>query len=78
MRFELATHPGLILIDPDVQVVQTIDDDINDTFTPHLLFINGESRIYHVMPPQPYVNGTWTNATRDNAVRAYLESIALG
>lgn len=76
MRIILESHPGLVLVDPTVEILRTIDDDVNDTFTPQLLFIHGESRIFHEMPPQPYVDGSWTNDDRDEAVSAYVSGLA--
>ena len=78
MKFELETHLGVTLIDPKIEVVKTLDDPINETFQPHLLFTDGERiRIYHVMPEQPYVNGTWSDNTVSKSVETYLKIIAL-
>ena len=78
MKFELETHPGVIMIDPTITIVRTIDDPIKQTFEPHLLFTDGDRiKIYHVMPEQPYVNGTWLDNTVSKSVETYLKIIAL-
>ena len=76
MRFELTTHPGVILVDPMITVVETMDRPLEETFTPSLLIEQGDTiRIFHVLPPQPYKYGTWTDSTVAKAVQDYLASI---
>lgn len=76
MEIELDSHPGVVMIDPTIEIVGTYDDPINETFTPRIIFHAGKNvNIGHDLPPQLYVNGTWTDADVENALTNYIRSI---
>lgn len=77
MKFEVKTHPGVVITDPVIEVVRTIDDPLKHTFTPCVHITFGESCIYHELPAHPYVNGTWSDKNVDDAVTTYFNSIQL-
>jgi len=78
MRIELKSHKGVIMIDPTVELQTTLDNPINETFTPSVVFIDGDRiRIAHDLSAQPYVNGTWTDEDVQSAIDKYLDSIDL-
>ena len=78
MKIELDSHKGVIMINPIVELISTLDNPIKETFTPSLVFIDGDRiRIGHDLPPQPYVKGTWTDEDVQNAINKYLQSIDL-
>lgn len=67
------------LIDPIIEVGErTIDDAKAKTFTPMVVFVdsNDERKRYaQYLPPQPYVNDTWTDEDVANSVNYYVKSI---
>lgn len=78
MTIELESHKGVKMVNPTVELISTLDNPIKETFTPELVFVDGDRiRISHTMPPQPYVKGTWTDEDVDNAINKYLQSIDL-
>ena len=72
---ELDTHPGLIITDPQITVVETTDFPLEGMFQPRVLLEGDNYKISHTLPKQPYVNGTWTDNTVNNAVTNYLNSL---
>lgn len=78
MKFELETHIGVIIVDPKIEINEgTRDYYKTEEFQPSITFIFGDSRVFHQMPKQPYVNGTWSDKTVEDAVEAYLKDIAI-
>ena len=63
--------------DYTLEVISTIDNPIDRTFTPTVVFISGEVRIANQLPPQPYVNGTWTDEDVTESVENYLKTIEI-
>ena len=57
--FEVDTHPGVTIINPEIEVIQTIDKPQDKVFIPCVIIHAENIKIYHILPPQPYVNGTW-------------------
>ncbi|MCW5900475.1 MAG: hypothetical protein KIT10_14520 [Flavobacteriales bacterium] len=79
MRLQLDTHPGVILEDPEWQVLHTVDRPAEQTFTPTIVLDCGPNlRVLHRLPPQPYVNGTWGDEHVSAAVQAYLPTLEVG
>lgn len=79
MKIELESHPGVVLLDPFVELLTTTDDEKNETFTPAIILIdsvNSNIRIGHVLPPQPYVNGTWESEDVGLAISNYIKEIS--
>ena len=80
MKFELNTHPGLIINNPTIEIYYVVDYPQHKTFAPTIIFIDGDSpkiRIGHVMSQQPYVNDTWTDEDVENAINKYLNEIQI-
>jgi hypothetical protein len=81
MKLILNSHPDITLIEPVFKLVKTIDYPESETFVPCLEFEVDNSevkfKIYHELPPQPYVNGSWTDVDVDNAIKTYFESIEI-
>lgn len=73
--FEVETHKGVTIKNPTIEVVQTIDKNKDEVFIPHVRIISEGVDIYHELPPQPYVNGTWDDPERDAAIQKYFESL---
>ena len=66
------------MVDPIVELIGTFDDPINETFTPSVVFVDGDRiRISHTMPPQLYVKGSWADEDVQNAIDKYLNEIDL-
>jgi hypothetical protein len=57
--------------------VGTFDNPIEQTFKTSIIFVFGESRIFHEMPPQPYVNGTWNDSDVQKAIEKHLKSLEI-
>lgn len=57
------------------EVHSTLDNPNAETFTPTVVFISGKTRIANQLPPQPYVNGSWTDEDVSNAIENYIKSI---
>lgn len=80
MKIQVKTHAGLILIDPNIEIHSTLDDPNAETFTPSIILVdsvNPEIRIGHVLPPQPYVNGTWTDKDVEQTIAKYIDEIKI-
>lgn len=75
MKFTINTHPNLEIVDPVIELVETVDHPNDETFTPRVILSVYNSRISHTLPPQPYVDGTWTDDDVNNAITAYFNSI---
>ena len=75
--FEVETHKGLKMVDPNYEINQgTKDFPIDEKFIPSITFIFDNSRIFHQLPPQPYVNGGWEDKDVEDAVARYLKNIS--
>ena len=77
MKYTVNTHEGVVIDNPQIEVIGTFDDPIKETFTPSIIFVFGESRIFHELPPQPYVNGTWDDSNVELAIENYLKTIEI-
>lgn len=74
--YAVPSHPGVLIVDPTVVVVSTIDRPLQQQFQPAIEFVRGERvRIHHDLPPQPYVAGTWTDEDVEQAVAAHLVTL---
>lgn len=74
--YTVPTHPGVLIADPEVTVASTLDLPAERQFVPAILFRVGENIcIHHDLPPQPYVNGTWTDEDVAAAVSAHLVTL---
>ncbi len=72
MKFELETHPGLIIENPQIEILGTFDNLKNETFRPSVLLIGENYQIHHDLPEFPYINGTWTDEDVLNHVEMYF------
>lgn len=78
MKLELETHPGVTIIDPTFELQKTVDYyPSSNYFQPEVLVISENIKIYHVLPKQPYVNGTWTDKDVEDSIQRYFDSIDL-
>jgi len=77
MKYTVNTHEGVVIDNPTIEIVGTFDDPINETFKPSIIFVFGENRIYHELPSQPYVNGTWNDEDVENAIENHLKTLEL-
>jgi hypothetical protein len=76
MKFELDTHPGLIIENPEVVIDFTVDFANEQKFQPHIIFVvEPNIRIAHTLPKFDYVNGGWFDEDVDDAISSYLDSI---
>lgn len=57
------------------EVLSTIDHPKNETFTPSVLFVSGKTKVVVTLPPQPYVNGSWTDTDVEQAIAKYIDEI---
>jgi hypothetical protein len=79
MKIELFAR-NITLEDPIVELDYTVDNPKNETFMPVIVLvdkINPAIRIGHELPPQPYVEGTWTDEDVENAIQEYIKSISV-
>jgi hypothetical protein len=76
MKFTLETHQALTIVDPEIVLIKTIDYPITETFVPCVIVKWQGNDIYHELPPQPYVNGTWTDARVVTAIETHFKSIS--
>jgi hypothetical protein len=77
MKIILDSHLKAELIDPIIQLISTLDNPNEQTFTPTIRFVSGENQIGHTMPSQPYVKGTWTDEDVATAIEKYIDEIKL-
>lgn len=77
MKIIIPTHQEIEMIDPTWRVAKTIDLNQTEQFEPHIILTFNGQDYYHILPPQPYVDGTWDDPVRDAAIQAYLASIDL-
>jgi len=77
MKYTVNTHEGVVIDNSTIEIVGTFDDPINETFKPSIVFVFGESRIYHELPPQPYVNGTWNDEDVKLAIENHLKTLEI-
>lgn len=73
--FEVDTHPGVTIVNPEIEVIQTIDKPQDKVFIPHVIIHAPNINIYHILPPQPYVNGTWEDENVISAVTIYFTNL---
>jgi hypothetical protein len=73
--FEVETHPGVTIVNPDIELVTTVDVSRWETFQPTVIIHAENIKIYHVLPPQPYVNGTWEDDDVNNAITTYFTNL---
>jgi len=59
------------------EIHSTIDNPNNETFTPTVVFISGANKIANTLPPQPYVNGTWTDDDIQKSIDEYILAITV-
>lgn len=59
------------------EVHSTLDNPKDETFTPTVVFVSGKTRIANQLPPQPYVNGTWSDKDVNDAVENYIQLITV-
>lgn len=71
---KLESH-NVELDDFSYEVHSTLDNPNDETFTVTVVFISGSNKIANTLPPQPYVNGTWTDQDVENAIQEYIKSI---
>lgn len=71
--YAVPSHPGLLLVDPEVIIVSTLDLPRLQRYRPSIELVMGDHvRIHHDLPEQPYVDGTWTDADVSASVEAHL------
>ena len=73
--YTVPLHPGLLIVEPTVEVISTIDWPQDESFQPAIILRTAYCEIYHELPAQPYVNGTWSDEDVYNAIAAHLETI---
>lgn len=80
MKIAVETH-NEILIDPIIEIGErTIDDAKSKTFTPMIVIVDKENqkrRFAQYLPPQPYVNGTWTDEDVEKAITKHIDEIKI-
>ena len=78
MKLILDTQPGVTIVNPTFELQRTVDLYPSDNkFQPEVLVITENIKIYHVLPPQDYVNGTWNDNDVQNAIKNYFEQIKI-
>lgn len=77
MKYTVDTHEGVIIENPEIELIGTFDNPIEQTFKPSILFKFGDSKIHHELPPQPYVNGTWTDVNVELAIENHLKTLEI-
>lgn len=82
MKIEITeTHKGVIIENPTYEILpETVDNHIKETFSPAIIVGSEKSNniaIYHRLPPQPYVNGTWGDEDVVNAVENHLKTLEI-
>jgi hypothetical protein len=76
MTIEIPSHPGVLLTDPAITVVATIDRPTEKTFQPAIVLESGPNiRIHYDLPAQPYVDDNWTDSDVQAAVAAHLSTL---
>jgi hypothetical protein len=73
--YKVPSHPGVLIVDPEVLVVCTLDRPPQQQFQPSIEFVCENLRIHHDLPSQAYVNGTWTDEDVRAAVAAHLVTL---
>lgn len=78
MTITVPTHPGVLITDPTITVVATVDRPVERTFQPSILLEAGPSiSIHYELPPLPYVNNTWTDTDVQHAVEQHLATLTV-
>lgn len=77
MKFELESHKGVTLVDPEIKLIGTFDNPEKETFRPTIIFMAENINIAYDMPEQPYVKGTWTDEDVKNAIDQHLKIIEI-
>jgi len=75
MTFTIETHTDRTFTNPSIQVVETVDHPLAETFTPRVIISDSTGEYSHTLPPQPYVNGTWTDEDVEASVTNYFNSL---
>ena len=76
MKFTIPTHINRTFTDPNITVVETVDNPIAETFTPRVIIEDETGQYSHTLPPQDYINGTWTDSDVSTAIDNYFKSIS--
>lgn len=76
MTFTIETHADRTFTDPTITVIETVDRPLDSTFIPRVIISDSTGDYSHTLPPQPYVDGTWTDDDVSNSVNQYFESIS--
>ena len=75
MKYTVNTHEGLIIENPKIEIFGTFDNLKEKIFKPIIIFVFGESRIYHDLPEQPYINNTWDDNDVELAIENHLKTL---
>jgi hypothetical protein len=76
-QYLVDSHPGVVMIDPKIEINEGTKDFFkSEEFQPSITFVFGESRVYHELPRQPYVDGTWDDDVVESSILSYLNDIA--
>lgn len=73
--FEVDTHPGVTIVNPEIELVTTVDIARDEVFQPTVIIHAENIKIYHVLPLQPYVNGTWEDEDVQAAIINYFTEL---
>lgn len=76
MTFTIETHQDRTFTDPLIEVVETIDRPQDEVFIPRVIITDDSGEYSYMLPPQDYVNGTWTDADVETAITNYFNSIS--
>lgn len=77
MKYTVSTHEGVVIDNPSIEVQGTFDNPNDETFKPNIVFVFDESRIFHELPPQPYVDGTWNDGDVEKAIENHLKTLEI-
>jgi hypothetical protein len=78
MKYELESHPGLIIENPQILLESTIDFPNLSKFSPAIVFVvEPNIRVYHQLPQFDYVDGTWEDEDVWDSISDYLEEIRI-
>jgi len=75
MKFTIETHLDREFKDPEITVIQTVDKPKETVFIPSVHIKDATGTYHHDLPPQNYVNGTWTDDDVRDAVERYFISL---
>jgi hypothetical protein len=78
MKYELPTHVGVILEDPEIIVASTLDLPTEEKFQPAIIVVvEPNIRLHYELPKQPYVNGSWMDSDVLDAIAAHLSTLEI-